>query len=135
MIVAGFSSMSWDFGGTSIKKDGQNLLEVAPVPVHDPGDKLKRPGYCVLTSWHSSKCFHSFRRPSYTSQLPKPFEPSSLHSVLLPDSDPFKSPALPTVTMPHSKTPGGSGASDKFLKQQAESTTLTPCIPQSHLGH
>ena len=34
--------------------------------------------------------------------------------------------------MPHSKTPGGSGASEKFLKQQAESDrslSSPSCIP------
>ena len=34
--------------------------------------------------------------------------------------------------MPHSKTPGGAGASDKFLKQQAESghSHLPPSPPR-----
>ena len=35
--------------------------------------------------------------------------------------------------MPHSKTPGGSGASDKFLKQQAESESL-PFLPLVHVS-
>lgn len=31
--------------------------------------------------------------------------------------------------MPHSKTPGGSGASEKFMKQQAESNRPLPSLP------
>jgi len=89
-------------------------------------DRSMRHGSLTMTS------IHTFRAPpqekgTYMYQLQSSLLLLSyIHQSPLTTSKTTTQPQH-KITMPHSKTPGGSGISDKEAKRQAESTsTLTP---------